>query len=123
MEFGYQIWTKKIPLAYLGWASIIFLAFLLNMCVSSLNYKRAYEREKKSKIKEIKKEIEFREQIIKNYEKEINYQVKKINHLNYQIDSLNNLKAKVEIRYKKEISKVKQMDAKEITNYWDEEFN
>jgi hypothetical protein len=74
-------------------------------------------------LKEIKNEIKFREGIIEKYEQEIEYQNQKIVKLNNQVDSLNKLKSKVEIRYKKEIAKVKQMDAKEITNYWDAEFN
>jgi len=88
-----------------------------------LHYKRAYESERKAKLKEIKNEIKFREGIIEKYEQEIEYQNQKIVKLNNQVDSLNKLKSKVEIRYKKEIAKVKQMDAKEITNYWDAEFN
>jgi hypothetical protein len=93
------------------------------MCTSKFHYKRAYESERKAKLKEIKNEIKFREGIIEKYEQEIEYQNQKIVKLNNQVDSLNKLKSKVEIRYKKEIAKVKQMDAKEITNYWDAEFN
>jgi hypothetical protein len=123
MKFSEDFWGRKIPLSYVGWGIIIATAFMLNMCTSKLQYKRAYESERKAKLKEIKNEIKFREGIIEKYEQEIEYQNKKIVKLNNQVDSLNKLKSKVEIRYKKEIAKVKQMDAKEITNYWDAEFN
>jgi uncharacterized protein YlxW (UPF0749 family) len=123
MKFSEDFWGRKIPLSYFGWGIIIATAFMLNMCTSKFHYKRAYESERKAKLKEIKNEIKFREGIIEKYEQEIEYQNKKIVKLNNQVDSLNKLKSKVEIRYKKEIAKVKQMDAKEITNYWDAEFN
>lgn len=123
MSFLQDFWLKKIPLSFLGWLVIIFVAFVLNIYSSKLHYKRAYESEQKEKNKEIKNEIKLREDLIKKYEQEIKSQNQKIIKLNNQVDSLNHLKSKVEIRYKKEIEKIKQMDSKEINNYWDAEFN
>lgn len=123
MSFLQDFWLKKIPLSFFGWLVIIFVAFALNIYSSKLHYKRAYESEQKEKNKEIKNEIKLREDLIKKYEQEIKSQNQKIIKLNNQVDSLNHLKSKVEIRYKKEIEKIKQMDSKEINNYWDAEFN
>jgi hypothetical protein len=48
------------------------------MCTSKFHYNRAYESERKLKLKEIKNEIKFREGIIEKYEQEIEYQNQKI---------------------------------------------
>ena len=118
-----DFWNKKIPLFYLGWAFIFFNAFLLNMCSSKLHYKKAYENECKERLNEINKSIKFKEEIVKKHQQEIQLQNQRILKLNNQVDSLNKLKSKVEIRYRKEIEKIKQMDANEINNYWNEEFD
>ena len=81
------------------------------------------EKARKERLKEIKGEIEMREDVIKMYEGKIQYHENKIKRLEKQIDSLNSAKKKVEIIYRDRIVKVKEMDSKGITNYWNEAFN
>ena len=123
MKSPNEILNIKIPLYIVAWVVIIFLAFLLNTCNSKLHYKRSLAKAKKERLKEIKGEIEMREDVIKMYEGKIQYHQNKIKRLDKQIDSLNSAKKKVEIIYRDRLVKVKEMDSKGITNYWNEEFN
>ena len=123
MKSSNQILNIKIPLYIVAWVVIIFLAFLLNTSNSKYYYKRSLAKARKERLKEIKGEIEMREDVIKMYEGKIQYHQNKIKRLEKQIDSLNGAKKKVEIIYRDRIVKVKEMDSKGITNYWNEEFN
>jgi septal ring factor EnvC (AmiA/AmiB activator) len=123
MKSPNEFFNIKIRLSYVTWIIIIFLAFLLNTCNSKLHYKRSLEKARKERLKEIKGEIEMREDVIKMYEGKIQYHENKIKRLEKQIDSLNSAKKKVEIIYRDRIVKVKEMDSKGITNYWNEAFN
>ncbi len=123
MKSPNELLNKKVPLYLVAWLIIFFLALSLNTCSSKLNYKRSLNKLRNEQLKEIKGQIKMREDVIRMYEGKILYHENKIKRLEKQVDSINTAKKKVEIIYRDRIVKVKEMDSKEITNYWNEEFN
>jgi len=123
MKSSNEFLNKKVPLYLVAWLVILFLAISLNIFTSKVNYKRFLDKYRKEKLKEIKEQIKMRENVIEMYEGKIKHHENKIKRLEKQIDSIHTAKKKVEIIYRDRIVKVKEMDSKEITNYWNEEFN
>jgi septal ring factor EnvC (AmiA/AmiB activator) len=123
MKSSNEFFNKKVPIYLLAWVVLFFLALSLNTCSSKWHYKRSLDKLRKEQLKEIKGQIKMREDVIKLYEGKIQYHENKIKRLEKQIDSINTAKKKVEIIYRDRIIKVKEMDSKEIINYWNEEFN
>jgi len=115
--------SRKISVALLIWIVLIFLLFALNQ----FNEKNQLKREVSKMRKEIKNDFELeinkRELIIKDLEKDNKLKKIQIDIMNLKIDSLDKVKSKIKIKYVDRIKEIKVMDSKKIKNYWDGEFN
>lgn len=105
------------------WVLIICILIFLNIKYNNFQSNSDLSKYRENQKKEIRKNIENRDLIIKKLELENNKFKMEINDMNTRIDSLQQLKIKIQIKYVDRVSNIKIMDSEEIKNYWYEEFN
>ena len=114
--------SRKISVALLIWIVLIFLLFALNQFNEKNQLKREVSKMRKEIKNDYEEEINKRELIIKDLEKDNQFKKIQIDIMNRKIDSLDKVKSKIKIKYVDRIKEIKVMDSKKIKNYWDGEF-
>ena len=114
--------SRKISVSFLIWVVLIFLLFALNQFNEKNQLKREVSKMRKEIKNDYEEEINKRELIIKDLEKDNQFKKIQIDIMNRKIDSLDKVKSKIKIKYVDRIKEIKVMDSKKIKNYWDGEF-
>jgi hypothetical protein len=119
----FDLSNKKISLNIVLWILIFFILFSLNQWNRNYQLKREISKIRKEMKKDLEEQIKKRELIIDKLRKDNDFKRSEIDKMNYTIDSLNKVKSKIKIKYVNIVVDIKNMDAEQIKNYWNEEFN
>ena len=114
--------SRKISVSFLIWVVLIFLLFALNQFNEKNQLKREVSKMRKEIKNDYEEEINKRELIIKDLEKDNQFKKIQIDIMNRKIDSLDKVKSKIKIKYVDRIKEIKVMDSEKIKNYWNGEF-
>jgi predicted nuclease with TOPRIM domain len=114
---------KKISVSLLLWIIIIFILFSLNQWARTVQLKSEIKNIRKEHKNDIQEKIKTRELLIEKLRKDNDFKRQQIESMNDKIDSLNKVKSKIKIKYIDKYKEIKGMDAEQIKNYWNNEFN
>lgn len=115
--------NKKISVSLLLWIIIIFILFSLNQWARTVQLKSEIKNIRKEHKNDIQEKIKTRELLIEKLRKDNDFKRQQIESMNDKIDSLNKVKSKIKIKYIDKYKEIKGMDAEQIKNYWNNEFN
>jgi hypothetical protein len=119
----FDISNKKIGLNILLWVLVIFVLLSLNQWSRNYQLKREISKIRKEMKKDLEEQIKARELVIQKLRKDNDFKRGEIEKMNQKIDSLEKVKNKIKIKYVDIVKDINDMDAEQIKNYWDEEFN
>ena len=119
----FDISNKKIGLNILLWVLVIFVLLSLNQWSRNYQLKREISKIRKEMKKDLEEQIKARELVIQKLRKDNDFKRSEIEKMNQKIDSLEKVKNKIKIKYVDIVKDINDMDAEQIKNYWDEEFN
>jgi len=119
----YDFLKKKIGMNILIWVLIIFTLLSFNQWSRNYQLKRELSKIRKEMKKDLEEQIKQRELIIQKLRKDNDFKRGEIDKMNQTIDSLNKVKGKIKIKYVDIVKDINDMDAEQIKNYWNEEFN
>jgi hypothetical protein len=114
---------KKISVSLLLWIIIIFILFSLNQWARTVQLKSEIKNIRKEHKNDIQEKIKTRDLLIEKLRKDNDFKRQQIESMNDKIDSLNKVKSKIKIKYIDKYKEIKGMDAEQIKNYWNNEFN
>ena len=119
----FDISNKKIGLNILLWVLVIFVLLSLNQWSRNYQLKREISKIRKEMKKDLEEQIKARELVIQKLRKDNVFKRGEIEKMNQKIDSLEKVNNKIKIKYVDIVKDINDMDAEQIKNYWDEEFN